>query len=295
VIPAWLAGVAAFFWGATWGSFGNVVVWRWPRGESLARPGSRCPTCGEPIRWFDNVPVLSWILLGGRCRDCRTTISTRYPLVEAACGLLAVAVWHRLAMNAVCHDEPIDRVLLGRFLIEFQVLWGLAIVSLVDLETLLVPDAIVLPLVVLALLGQALFPGGHPVRNLIAAAAGYLVVHLVFVIGWRLLTGREGMGLGDGKILALLGAHLGPWALPFVLFAGAMQGLLYVVVVMGILKRSPTPAGADEDEPADSIRAVKVPFGPFLALGALEAVFLLPLLLPRLEGYPIVYTLLGGV
>ena len=162
---------------------------------------------------------------------------------------------------------------------EFHVVWGLLTVSLVDLEMLLVPDVIVLPLVVLALAGQALLPEGRLLRNAIAAAAGYAVVHVVFVFGWRLLTGRRGMGLGDGKILALIGAHLGPAVLPFILVTGAVQGLLYVLVVMVVLGKSPTPPGAEEPPP-ERVRETKVPFGPFLALAAVEAVFLAPLVAP---------------
>jgi leader peptidase (prepilin peptidase)/N-methyltransferase len=284
-MPVWATVLGAVGWGAIWGSFANVVVYRWPRGESLVRPGSHCPACGHPIRWYDNIPVLSWFLLGARCRDCRGPISSRYALVEATSALLAAAVWYRLALDSIDTQGAIAPGTMGRFLVEFQVLWGLLTVSLVDLETLLVPDIIVLPLVVLALLGQAVFPEGRLLRNTLAAAAGYLVVLLVFVLGWKLLTGREGMGLGDGKILALLGAHLGPAAIPFALVAGAVQGLIYVIVVMVVLRRSPTPAGAGEPS-ASRVRDIKVPFGPFLAVSAIEAVFLAPLIAPHVVDIP---------
>jgi leader peptidase (prepilin peptidase)/N-methyltransferase len=285
VMPVWASVLAAAGWGAIWGSFANVVVHRWPRGESLVRPGSHCPACAHPIRWYDNVPVLSWFVLGARCRDCGAPIAARYPLVEATSALLAAAVWYRLASDAIELDGVLGPGVLGRFLVEFQILWGLMTVSLVDLETLLVPDAVVLPLVALALLGQAVFPEGRLLRHALAAVAGYAVVHLVFVAGWKVLTGREGMGLGDGKILALLGAHLGPAPLPFVLVAAACQGLVYVVVVMVFLRRSPTPVGADEP-PAEHVREIKVPFGPFLALAAIEAVFLAPLIAPHVADLP---------
>ena len=292
-MPLWATVLVAVWWGAIWGSFANVVVYRWPRGESLVRPGSRCPRCGHAIRWFDNIPVLSWFVLGARCRDCDETIASRYPLVEATSALLAGAVWYRLAMEALASQGVVDPATIGRFLVEFQVLWGLMTVSLVDLETLLVPDVIVLPLVVLALVGQASFPEGHLLHNSIAAVAGYLVVALLFVLGWKLLTGRAGMGLGDGKILALLGAHLGPFAIPFALVAGAVQGLIYVLVVMVFLRRSPTPPGSGE-APASGWRQVKVPFGPFLALSAIEAVFLAPLLAPHVADLPVIRVLFVG-
>lgn len=290
MIPLWATSLGAVAWGAIWGSFANVVVYRWPREQSLVRPGSRCPACGHPIRWYDNIPVLSWFVLGAKCRDCRAPISSRYPLVEATSALLAAAVWYRLANDALAYQWVVGPDTLGRFLIEFQVLWGLMTVSLVDLETLLVPDVIVLPLVGLALLGQLVFPEGRPLRNAIAAAAGYVVVHGVFVFGWRKLTGREGMGLGDGKILALLGAQLGPGVLPFALVGGAVQGLVYVLVVMVFLRRTPTPEGSGE-APASGWRDTKVPFGPFLALAAIEAVFLAPLVAPHVADLPILRVL----
>lgn len=292
-MPLWLVSLGTVAWGAVWGSFANVVLHRWPRGLSLARPGSHCPACGHPIRWYDNIPLLSWLLLGARCRDCGAGIAIRYPLVEATSALLAAAVWHKLASHALLIEGRFHPSLLGPFLVEFQVLWGLMVVALVDLETLLVPDVIVLPLTVLALLGQWLFPDGEPLRNLAAAAAGYLVVWLLFVHGWRRLTGREGMGLGDGKILALLGAQYGPWSLPLVLVLAALQGLVYVAVMMGLLRRSPTPAGAGEP-PARTVREVKVPFGPFLALATIEAAFLAPLAAASVGDWPLLRTLLAG-
>jgi leader peptidase (prepilin peptidase) / N-methyltransferase len=293
VIPPWATVLFAVWWGAIWGSFANVLVWRWPRGESLVRPGSHCPRCGHAIRWYDNIPVLSWFVLGARCRDCDASISGRYPLVEATSALLGGVVWYRLAGDALAAQGVVDPATIGRFLIEFQVLWGLMAISLVDLETLLVPDVVVLPLVALALVGQATFPEGHLLRNSIAALAGYAVVALLFSVGWKALTGHEGMGLGDGKILALLGAHLGPFAIPFALVAGAVQGLVYVLVVMVFLRGNPTPAGSGE-EPADGWRQVKVPFGPFLALSAIEAVFLAPLIAPLVVDIPVLRVLFIG-
>ncbi len=291
MIPAWTATIGALAWGAVWGSFGNVLVHRWPRGESLVRPGSRCPACGVAIRWYDNVPVLSYLALGGRCRDCGAVISLRYPLMEATCAALAVGVWYRLASAALADIGAIDPATIGRFLIEFQVLWGLVVVSLVDFETLLVPDVVVVPLAGLAMAGQFLFEDGRPWLHLGTAAVGYLMVRVVFVAGWKALTGREGMGMGDGKILALLGAHLGPGPLPFVLVAGSIQGLLYVLATVAS-GRSPTPAGAGEP-PASSLRETKIPFGPFLALAAIEAVFLAPIAAPWVADTPGLRVLFG--
>jgi leader peptidase (prepilin peptidase)/N-methyltransferase len=213
--------------------------------------------------------------------------------VEATSALLAAAVWYRLAALALAETGVAGPETIGRFLVEYQVVWGLMVVSLVDLETLLVPDVIVVPLIVLALIGQALFPEGRLLRNAVAAAAGYAVVQLLFVSGWRRLSGREGMGLGDGKILALLGAHLGPLILPFALVAGAIQGLIYVFVVMAVLRRTPTPEGSGE-APAESVRLTKVPFGPFLALSAIEALFLGPLVAPHVTDVPVLRVLFAA-
>jgi leader peptidase (prepilin peptidase)/N-methyltransferase len=225
---AWL--VFAGVLGACVGSFLNVVAWRLPRGESLVHPPSRCPGCGKPIRWFDNVPVLAWVLLRGRCRACRARISPRYPLVEAATAALFVwAGWrHPLPEHATT------------FAPTAALLSALLVVSLIDWDTRLVPRSITTPGIVLGLVCSFLVPalhssgflprlGNRHVASLLEAFAGMaagagVVLALRFL--WFALFRREGMGLGDVKILAMIGTLLTPLRSLLVLLLGSFVGVL---------------------------------------------------------------------
>ena len=222
------------------GSFLNVVVHRLPKGESLVSPGSRCPSCGTAIRARDNVPVLSWLALGGRCRNCGERISGRYPLVEAATAALFAGV-------VLAHDS-LAEVALGLGLITVVIP-----AALIDLEHRIIPNRVVLPGAVVALaLGLALDPGGEPERVIAALAAG----------GFLLLAALaypQGMGMGDVKLAAVMGLFLGRAVGPAMLVA-LVAG---VAVGAAIIARK----GAREG------RKTAVPFGPFLALGAIVGVY----------------------
>jgi leader peptidase (prepilin peptidase)/N-methyltransferase len=218
------------------GSFLNVVAFRVPRGESLVRPGSHCPGCGAAVRPYDNVPVLSWLFLRGRCRACGERISPRYPVVEAITGLLFVAV---LLVKGV----------------SVEALPGLALVvilvptALIDLEHRIIPDAL---MAIGAVVGLALVfvaDPGHVGTHLIAAAAAagfFFVVVLVY---------PRGMGMGDVKLAGLLGLYLGASVAPALLVA-LVTG---TVVGVAIMARKGMHEG----------RKTKIPFGPFLALGGI--------------------------
>lgn len=222
------------------GSFLNVVAWRLPRGESLVRPGSRCPGCETPIRPYDNVPVLSWLLLRGRCRACGVRISPRYPAVEAATAVLYVAV-------AVGRHGALD-IALGLLLVT-----ALVPITLIDLDLRLIPNAITLPASVAAVLvAVVLDPGFVPEQLLAGAAAGgfFLLAALVH---------PRGMGMGDVKLAGMLGLYLGRAVAPAVLVA-LVGGILVGAVIIA-------RKGAREG------RRTAVPFGPFLALGGLVALF----------------------
>lgn len=236
-----LAIVFAAVTGLAVGSFLNVVVWRLPRGESLNHPGSHCPSCGHGVRPRDNVPVVSWLLLRGRCRDCANPISVRYPLLEAVTAVLWVAV------VAVRWDDA-AAIALGIVLVTLMV----AVVP-IDLEHRLILNRLTYPAAVLApIIGLLLDPGFVPEQLIAGAAAGgfFLVAALVY---------PAGMGLGDVKLAAVMGLYLGRAVAP-ALFVALVAG---VVVGLVVIARQGRERG----------RKTQVPFGPFLAIGSVLAIF----------------------
>jgi leader peptidase (prepilin peptidase) / N-methyltransferase len=247
--------------GAIWGSFFNVVIARLPRGESVVRPASRCMTCGAAVRAADNIPVLSYLWLRGRCRRCGARISGRYPLVEILTAVLAAAIFWKFAGSDA---GEVVAVRLGRFLVYFGFACALIVLSFIDLDTKRLPDVITMPGT--AVLFVAAF-AAHDVgwkERVIGAAAGYLFVRLVADFYYYVLK-REGMGLGDGKLLAMVGAVFGWKALPIVLFAASLIGTAVSIPIL--------VATRDRRAEGQSLRQVQVPFGPFLALGALVYMF----------------------
>jgi leader peptidase (prepilin peptidase)/N-methyltransferase len=242
--PGWFVLAVAAAYGLVLGSFLNVVIYRLPREESLWRPGSRCPSCGAAIRWFDNVPVLSFLLLGGRCRACGAPISLRYPLMELASGALAVAVAARFGVTVAG----------GEALVFALLLLPLAII---DLDHHLLPDVMTLPGIVLGLVGALLGGLAAPLDAAIGAAAGAAVPYAVLV-AYRRVRGVEGMGLGDVKLLAMIGAFLGWRGMLLSLALGSTAGAL---VGIGLIA-----AGRGR-------RDTELPFGTFLAAAALAVVF----------------------
>ncbi len=288
-LPPWFIRVFAFAWGAIWGSFANVVIYRWPRELPLTHPGSRCPHCDTPIRFYDNVPVLGWLWLRGRCRACKAPISPRYPFVEALYAVTAAVIAERIVRG---DPLPALSVAVALFLLRFALAWGLLTVAFVDMETFLIPDFISLGGTALGLVASLLVPG---VGWRTAASGAFLGFSLLFSLHfiWSRFLKREGMGLGDAKLLAMIGAFLGPAGVLFSLVAGSVQGLFATTLsrVTG-WKLGPDPSLLDDDddegegeanerdaakgEGADArpedpgfMRTV-IPFGPFLALGALE-------------------------
>ncbi len=224
--------------GLLFGSFANVLIHRLPRGQSIVRPGSRCPHCAHAIAWYDNIPMLSWLLLRGRCRHCGAPVSCRYPLAEAGLGLLwAFLAWH----------FPPGLALAAALVLSF-LLWTL---TWIDLETFLLPNALTLPGIVAGLSFAA--AGGYFVDALIGAVAGYGVFWLVAWLFLR-VTGREGMGQGDFKLLAMLGAFLGWQALPFVIFLSSFVGAIVGSLFLLLARRS---------------MRVEIPFGPYLAVAGM--------------------------
>jgi leader peptidase (prepilin peptidase)/N-methyltransferase len=231
--------VVAAIGGLLIGSFLNVVAWRLPRGESIVKPGSHCPACGHPVRPKDNIPIVSWLRLHGRCRDCGEPISPRYAIVEAVTGLLFALV------VAVFYDDTAQLVL-GLTMICF-----LVPLTLIDLDTRLLPNKLTLPAAIAAIvLGTLLDPSGEVERLAAGAAAGafFLLAALAY---------PRGMGMGDVKLAAVLGLFLGR-EVAAALLIGLVAG---VVVGVAIMKRKGVAEG----------RKTAVPFGPFLAFGGVVA------------------------
>jgi leader peptidase (prepilin peptidase) / N-methyltransferase len=256
-VDPWLAAVL----GACVGSFLNVVAWRLPRQESLVWPGSRCPRCGTHLRWFENVPVLGWLFLAGRCRHCAAPIAVRYPLVE----LLTAGLWVAATLaqpDAMGSAAP--RLLL--VLAGWVLLSWLVPLTLIDLDSLWLPEplcrlGLLLGLVWTALLG---FVQGSQELNfllfhhLLAAGIGLLGFEAVSALAETVI-GRPALGLGDAKLAALLGAWLGLTGLGLAIALAVLAG-----AVVGLLGRISGRLGARDP----------FPFGPFLAAGA-AAVWLL--------------------
>ena len=229
------------FLGLAIGSFLNVVIHRLPRSQSLVSPGSRCPSCGYALGAADNVPVLSYIFLGGRCRKCRTRISIRYPVVELITGALFVGFYFVFGWTG---------------LLAVRLLFVSAMIALfaIDLEHHLLPDAITLPGIAVGLIASAFLPPGF-VSALIGTLLGGGVLWAVGEAYYR-YSGQEGMGGGDVKMLAMIGAFLG-WqqvivTLIFSSIAGSIIGLLVIAIKRGGMKHA-------------------LPYGTFLAIAAVFA------------------------
>jgi leader peptidase (prepilin peptidase)/N-methyltransferase len=264
-----------FTLGAVIGSFLNVVIARVPKGESVVRPASRCPRCKSAIRWYDNIPIVSWLILRGRCRDCALPISARYPLVELLIALLAVAVARQLGPTWTA-------------LAYFFFAAALVALAYIDLDTWLLPQEITYPLLAVGLLSPLWNRALSWREVLIGAAAGYGLFAAIALFGEKVLK-REVMGWGDVWLLAGIGAWLGWQALLPVVLLSAAQGAAVGIVLLVLGKtpdgepkpkppvaETPMPeapaAEASAPEEADDWVPPKnaVPYGPFLAIAALE-------------------------
>ncbi len=237
----------AFAVGAVVGSFLNVVIWRLPRRRSIVSPGSSCPACGAAIRWYDNIPLLSWLVLRARCRACGARISIRYPLVEAAAAVLAVLAMARYGVTVAGLEAALFS-------------WVSLALGVIDLEHQILPDVITYPSIALGLAGAALGGLTGLPDALAGAVAGATLPTLVIVL-YRLLRGAEGMGWGDVKYLAAIGAVVGLrdclWVLMIAAILGAVVGLTLIA------------AGRGSGRTA-------LPFGTFLALAVIVWLYLPP-------------------
>lgn len=249
--------VAALLLGLVVGSFANVCVHRLPRQQSIVWPPSRCPGCGARIRAWDNLPVLSWIILRGRCRDCRAPISPRYPVVEAANGLLWLAL-------AVLRGPTLQA------LVAMVLVTALLVLTLVDVEHQLLPDRVTLPGIVLGL-GASFLPGSplRPLEAVAAALGGYVAFVLIWWI-WKALRHLDALGQGDWKMAAMLGACLGWQKMLLTVFLASIGGAVVGLLVLRL-------RGTD-----------RLPLGTFLGVAGILVVFFGGPLVTWYEG------LLGG-
>ena len=294
------------------GSFLNVVVYRLPRGENIAFPGSHCPHCGRPIKPRDNVPVLSYLLLGGKARCCKAPISPRYPLVEAIGGLLAWAVMRSIVLE-LPGDPSIGRALavFGAYL---ALGLGLVAAAFIDLEHMLLPDEITLGGAGLGIATVPLRPDITFKEAILGAAIGFLVVWLPFVVVYEKVRGRAGMGLGDAKLVMLAGAWFGWFGAAFALLAGAVQATAVMLALLAAGRKIEEPTAVIEErralrealeqaegeerevlereladdplakEPEPGLAGARLAFGPFIVLAVLEFMFYGPILKEEVLG-----------
>ncbi len=234
----------AFLFGLALGSFANVCIWRIPLGKSLVSPPSACPHCQTPIKFYDNIPILSYLVLRGKCRHCKGPISLQYPVVEAVMGLLSLVLFIRYGPR-------------HQYIIYLIFHASLLIITFIDLHHKIIPDVISLPGIAVGFL-YSLLPGPpswmDSAIGILAGGLGLMAVAMAF----ELITGKEGMGGGDIKLLAMIGAWLGWKALPFVVLISSVAG---TIIGGGALLITKKELGA------------RIPFGPFLALGAVVYFF----------------------
>ncbi len=242
--------ICTFVLGAIVGSFLNVCIYRIPARISLVFPGSCCPVCKAEVLWYQNVPLLSWLLLGGKCAACRGPISFRYPLVELLTGLLFSLGFWRFGMATA---TPVYWTFLS----------ALVVITFIDLDHQIIPDVISLPGIVLGFLFSFAIPWLSWADSLLGILLGGGSLWAVSAC-YKLLTRAEGMGMGDVKLLAMLGAFLGWKAILPVIFMSSLLGTLVGVPVM-------LAKGAGGK--------YAIPFGPFLALGGVVYLFWGPLLI----------------
>jgi leader peptidase (prepilin peptidase)/N-methyltransferase len=236
--------IFAFIFGAVVGSFLNVCIYRLPKGESVVFPPSHCPACDYKIPWYDNVPIISYLLLRRRCRSCRAAISPQYPLVEAINGLLTLFLFMRFGLSVA---------FVGLFLF----CSALVVITFIDLEHQIIPDVISLPGIVAGFAFSFFIPQLGWQSSLIGIFVGGGSLYLVAAL-YQLFTGKEGMGGGDIKLLAMMGAFFGWKAVPFIIFVSSLVGSVIGVTVMLVQKKDTKLA---------------IPFGPFLAFGAILYIF----------------------
>jgi leader peptidase (prepilin peptidase)/N-methyltransferase len=265
------AGAFAVLLGLLWGSFANVCIYRWPADQSVVSPGSHCGACQAPIAWYDNVPILSYLWLRGRCRRCKAAFSPRYLLVEALTGaLFGVAWWYTLGTGGMFAPD-------GTRLLEFGTdaafLFVMVVIAFIDLDHKLILNLVTFPSMVI-FYGLSLALGHAWWHGLVGAAIGYGVPWLIGEAYYR-ITGREGLGLGDSTLLAVIGALLGWRGVVVSLFGGSVIGsVIGISALLAARANAPAPTDGEPDQP--TLMKTELPFGPFLAMAAVFYLFAAP-------------------
>lgn len=233
-----------FIFGAIIGSFLNVVILRLPENQSIVFPGSHCFSCQSALRWYDNIPMLSYLVLGGKCRYCKTHISMQYPVVEACMALLAAALYIKVGLTF-------------DYGFYFLFLAALLVIIFIDIHHQIIPDVISLPGILIGLAGSFFCSHVTWQQSLLGILAGGGFLYAI-AFGYYVITKRDGMGGGDIKLLAMIGAFLGWQSLLFVVFFSSLTGSIIGISTMIAQKKG---------------SQAKIPFGPFLSLAAMTYLF----------------------
>ncbi len=255
--------ILSFVLGCMIGSFLNVCVWRLPRNESVIHPRSRCPKCGNLIAWYDNIPIVSWLVLGAKCRNCGTTISWQYPLVEAITGVLFCCVYWRFGMVIA---TPVYMLFVA----------GLILITFVDLADWTIPNEVTFPGIpigiVCGVVGMVYPASGFIVRSVIeslaAAVIGGGILYLLDKLT-LLLAKKRGMGFGDVKLMAMLGAFLGWKSILFIMMVSSIIGSGVGLTLLAITKQT----AKNKPDDLEAQGGHYLPFGPYLAVAGLLYLF----------------------
>jgi leader peptidase (prepilin peptidase) / N-methyltransferase len=296
-LPTWFLRPLVVVLGLVWGSFLNVVIHRVPREISLIHPPSSCAACGARIRPYDNVPMVSWLVLRGRARCCGARINPRYLVVELIGGCIGLSTLE-LVLRTLPPDTTVARAA-AVFAADFGLSLALVAAAFIDAEHMFLPDSITLGGTVLGI-ATATLRGESLAEALVGAALGYVGVWLPFIVIYAKVRGRPGMGHGDAKLTMLAGAWFGAAGAAFVLCAAAIQGSVCALLIYLLAGKIDEPPAVKEDRaelqraaakgddeaaqilaedplgeepPANGLGLARFPFGPFLALACLEMLF----------------------
>lgn len=294
------------FLAACIGSFSNVVIYRVPNRQSIVSPPSACPKCGSRIKPYDNIPVLSWLILRGKCRKCKNKISIQYPIIEFICAIFGLYLCHSIigANAGILFEDGVFWRLMFHFIVMLAFCVTCLILAVIDIQKTEIPPEIALPVAAFGAASSFVLPQSYPYAalpgniawtdSLLGAGIGGAVVVLL-IAGYYLATKRIGMGGGDVWILVMIGAFLGWQSLPFIFLASSLQGIAAAVIAIALGKKQQTgdAPGLFRNEVANELNdsplpeensKLAVPYGPFLALAALEYVVWGDKLLPLISG-----------
>ncbi len=239
-----MLAIFSIVFGAMVGSFLNVCIFRLPKEESIIIPGSHCPHCHHPIKFYDNIPLISYLVLGGRCRYCKKSISVQYPLVEGITAISSLCLFLRYGLS-------------WSYLFYFSFVAALIVITVIDLYHQIIPDVISIPGIGVGLLGALILPHITFFNSLMGTLLGGGSLFVIATL-YQWLFKREGMGGGDVKLLAMMGAFLGWEAVLLTILLSSLIGSITGIIIMALKGKDFKYA---------------IPFGPFLSLGAVIALF----------------------